>query len=111
MGALRPLGRREEECSGMVSDFIQTTGGSWDEEKLRRFFFEEDVSNILRIPVGRPGSQDVVAWNYTKNGIFSVKSAYHLAVQRKRAASGAVESSMSGQDHGGWLALWGGSST
>jgi hypothetical protein len=80
MGALHPLGLREKECPGMVGDFIQTAGGSWDEEKLRKFFFEEDVTDILRILVGHPGSQDVVAWNYTKNGIFSMKLAYHLAV-------------------------------
>jgi hypothetical protein len=35
-----------------------------------------------------------------------VKSAYHLAVQRKRDRSGAAESSRSVEKHKGWLALW-----
>jgi hypothetical protein len=35
-----------------------------------------------------------------------VKSAYHLAVQRKREVKGAIESSNSCQEHKGRLALW-----
>jgi hypothetical protein len=42
------------------------------------------VNDILKIPVGRAGSVDYMAWNYTKNGLFSVRSAYHLKQQLKR---------------------------
>jgi hypothetical protein len=102
----RPLGRREESCPDKLSDFISEEGGEWNEEMVKQHFFDLDVADILRTPVGKPNSHDFVAWNHTKNGIFSVKSAYHLAVQRKRDRSGAAESSSSVEKHKGWLALW-----
>jgi hypothetical protein len=105
-GAQCPLGQREEECPRLVSEFIVPEGGAWNEEMVRQHFFDIDVADILCTPVGRPGTQDFRAWNYTKNGVFSVRSAYHLAVKRKRDARGATESSRSCQDHKGWLALW-----
>jgi hypothetical protein len=79
-----------EEPPDRVCDFMLPDGQGWDEDKLRQFLPEPDVSDILRIPTGWLGSQDVPAWNFTKSGIFSVKSAYHLAVD----------------DHRGRLALW-----
>jgi hypothetical protein len=47
-------------------------------KQAKWMFFEVDVTDILKIPVGRAGTDDYVAWNYTNNGIFSVRSAYHL---------------------------------
>ena len=55
---------------------------------------------------GYPGLGDVLAWNHTKSGLFSVKSAYHLAVKRKRGSRGNIGSSNSCSEHKGWLALW-----
>jgi hypothetical protein len=56
------------------------SGGAWDEQKLRDFFYEEDVKDILNTRVGRPGSDDFLAWNFTKNGLFfskvSISSSY-----------------------------------
>jgi hypothetical protein len=105
-GAQRPLGRREEGGPSKVQDLIIPEGGAWDEEKVRQYFFDIDANDILRTPVGRPGCADYRAWNFTKNGLFSVKLAYHLAVQRKRDASGSVEASNSTREHKGWLDLW-----
>ena len=55
-------------------------GGAWDEQKVRSLFFEPDITDILSTTVGRVGSEDFLAWNFTKNGVFSVKFAYHLAM-------------------------------
>ena len=52
-----------------------------NEQKLRETLFEIDVVDILKIPVGRAGTEDYLAWNYTKNGVFTVRSAYHLKMQ------------------------------
>jgi ribonuclease HI len=35
------------------------------------------VNQILEIPIAPQGMDDVIAWHYTRNGIFSVRSAYH----------------------------------
>jgi hypothetical protein len=65
-----------------------------------------DVNDILKIPVGRAGSVDYMAWNYTKNGLFSVHSAYHLKQQLKREAAGSASSSRNTSEHQGWLSIW-----
>jgi ribonuclease HI len=69
-------------------------------------FFEGDVDDILKIPVGCAGAVDYLAWNYTKNGNFSVRSAYHLKMQLMRMREGKPSSSSSTDEHKGWLALW-----
>jgi hypothetical protein len=61
-----------------VSELLLPEGAGWDIEKLHNSFFEVDVEDIMKIPVGQAGTVDYLAWNYTKNGNFSVKSAYHL---------------------------------
>jgi hypothetical protein len=73
---------------------------------LNDCFYETDVNDILKIPVGRAGSEDYMAWNYTKNGIFSVRSAYHLKQQMKRDTGAGSGSSLNVTEHQGWLALW-----
>jgi hypothetical protein len=49
--------------------------------QLNRFFYEFDVADILRVRMGVPGVEDRVAWDFTKDGVFSV--AYHLQMQCK----------------------------
>jgi hypothetical protein len=100
-GVQRPLGHFQEECPERVCDFISAEGGAWDVEKVAAHFVPLDVTDILWTPVGRAGTTDFPAWNFTKNGVFLVKTAYHLAFQRKKAANGATELSRSCDEHKG----------
>jgi hypothetical protein len=101
-----PLGHRPDKCVNKVSELLLPDGEGWDEEKLNETFFGGDVEDIKKIPIGCVGSVDYVAWNYTKNGISSVRSAYHLAGQLKRERMGLPSSSSSFDNHKGWLAIW-----
>jgi hypothetical protein len=58
------------ESVSKVEDLLLPDGQGWNEAKLRAVFFEKDVDDIMRIPVGRAGSDDYIAWNYTKDGVF-----------------------------------------
>jgi hypothetical protein len=89
-----------------VSEFLFPNGQGWDERKLNEVLFESDVDDILRIPVGRAGTEDYFAWNHTKSGIFNVKSAYHLCSQLHREGLDRPGSLSSCEKHKGWLALW-----
>jgi hypothetical protein len=104
--AQHPLGHRPDVEVEKVSELLLSGGAGWDIEKLHNSFFEADVEDIMKIPVGRAGTVDYLAWNYTKNGNFSVKSAYHLRNQVIKAKEGAPASSNSCDEHKGWLALW-----
>jgi hypothetical protein len=61
-----------------VADLIDTSTGTWDIELLRSLFLDVDVKRILEIPINIQGFDDFIAWNYNKNGRYSVKSGYHL---------------------------------
>jgi hypothetical protein len=103
---MRPLGVKPNQTVNTVNDFLLDNGEGWDAEKLNECFFEVDVNDTLKIHVGRAGSDDYMAWNYTKNGVFSVRSVYHLKQKLKRSVADNTESSLSTTEHQGWLALW-----
>jgi hypothetical protein len=102
-GAKHPLGCLREDRPSLVSCLVAPGGGTWDEDEVRKYFVPSDVEDILRTPLGRSGQDDFLAWNHTKTGVFSVRSAYLLAVQRKKQARGRGESSRSCDEHKGGL--------
>jgi hypothetical protein len=59
-----------------VADLIDSSTGTWDIELLRSLFLDVDVKRILEIPINIQGFDDFIAWNYNKNGRYSVKSGY-----------------------------------
>jgi hypothetical protein len=83
-----------------VAELIDRDRRAWDKEKLERLFSEEEVKAILKIPLNLQ-REDVVIWKETPNGVFSVKTAYHGAMQRARQ----VQPESSSQ--GGWDDVWG----
>jgi hypothetical protein len=105
-GRMKPLGHKPGMEISKVEEVLLDGGQGWNESRLREVFFDGDVDDILKIPVGRAGTEDYLAWNYTKNGIFSVQSAYHLKMHLNSARAGSTSSSSSLEDHRGWLALW-----
>ena len=78
-----------------VSDLLNDAATGWDRHKLEAMFTEGDVHDTLRICVGGLGTDDFLAWNFTKNGIFMVKSAYHLRMSLNRARTGQPKASSS----------------
>jgi hypothetical protein len=75
----RPVATRGLSIISTVSELINPITEKWDEELIRDNFTAEDTRDILSIPV-RPGMEDWIAWHYDSKGVFSVKSAYQLAV-------------------------------
>jgi hypothetical protein len=105
---MRPYGQISGSVSvSKVEDLLLPDGQGWNEAKLRVVFVEKDVDDIMRIPVGQAGSDDYIAWNYTKDWVFSVKSVYHLKMQLNRVRADRPSLSTNCSEHRGWLALWG----
>jgi len=65
----------------LLSDWIQTPGNSWNEATIREMVIEEDANLIMSIKLCSTATQDMLGWHYTKDGLYSVKSAYWLANQ------------------------------
>ena len=60
-----------------VNELIDPYLGEWDEDLIRENFWPIDADRILQIPLYRQGTVDYIAWHLTKNGVFSVRSAYY----------------------------------
>jgi hypothetical protein len=60
-----------------VSDMINLATNLWDEALIDQAFWKIDAYPIKYIPLPQHDMTDFVAWHLMKNGIFSVRSAYH----------------------------------
>ena len=62
-----------------VCDLIDVDSMEWKEHLIRQVFLPQDVDAILSIPLSTHGARDRLIWAESKNGKFSVRSAYRLA--------------------------------
>jgi hypothetical protein len=81
--------------------------GIKDVDLIHELFYEHDIEAILKVEIPKKESEDRVAWHHEPNGIFSVKSAYRLALSLKHA--NRDDSSCSTQRDGDrkiWNCIW-----
>ena len=65
--------------SNKLACLLDTTTGSWDVDKMRHSFLPHEAEVILGISIKPRLLNDSFIWAWTKNGRFSVKSAYKVA--------------------------------
>jgi hypothetical protein len=70
---------REMDITSKVYQLIDWDRKWWDNEKLVNMFSEEEIAAIKKIPISHTDQPDCQIWRCTSSGIFSMKSAYHLA--------------------------------
>jgi hypothetical protein len=81
---------------------------SWIPETVYAFFYEEIADQIMQIQISKDG-EDFIRWPHTRNGIYSVKSAYNLArtdkffVSRSKRGGG---SSSAASEEKQWKSVW-----
>uniref|UniRef100_A0A0A8ZJY0 Reverse transcriptase zinc-binding domain-containing protein n=1 Tax=Arundo donax TaxID=35708 RepID=A0A0A8ZJY0_ARUDO len=78
----KPITPRGASLLSRVEDLINPITGDWDEQLVKDTFWKEDAQAILNIPT-RTEDEDWPAWHYDQKGLFSVKSAYKVAVERR----------------------------
>jgi hypothetical protein len=92
-----------------VDELMDPINGGWDEQLVRDTFWMEDAEAILSIPIGE-GVPDRPAWHFDSKGLFSVKSAYKVAVQHRDNEAGRnAEVSVRGGTVGAqspWHKIW-----
>ncbi|KAK1563015.1 hypothetical protein Q3G72_020842 [Acer saccharum] len=92
------------ESQTIVQEVASDPGipGKWNEPLIRRNFLPDEAELILSIPLSALSKRDLVLWHFDKNGIFSVKSAYRVAISAMRR----FEASCSSGPHPRWKKLW-----
>jgi hypothetical protein len=84
---LKPITRQGRCRLRWVSDFLNPDG-SWNEQLLNRWFLPIDVQEILKIRTSNRNDEDFIAWHHEKLGMFTVRSAYRLALEEQLRAAG-----------------------
>ncbi|CAL5362034.1 unnamed protein product [Camellia sinensis] len=89
-----------------VCDLIDSEKGAWHDEMLTQNFLGMDVEAIRCIPLCPTLPSDKLVWHFTRNGEFSVRSAYHLC-KDMASMDGHGDTSTSGQSQRKfWRDLW-----
>jgi hypothetical protein len=79
---LRVISPRGRNLVTTVDELINPIDGQWDVQLINDIFWPIDAHRILQIPIAN-GREDLVAWHHNRNGIFSVRSAYHCQWKHK----------------------------
>ena len=85
----------EGQWEWRVSDLIDPFLRCWDRDSVLQIFQKEDAEEILRIPLSRRNIPDSVMWPHTKDGIYTVKSGYHVAIELLKIEKNWAEGSSS----------------
>jgi hypothetical protein len=85
-----------------VADLLDANT-NWNEQLVRQIFLPMDADAILSIRTSRQGEDDFLAWHLEKSGIFTVKTAYRLAIENKLNSK---NSNASGSSIEGSKSLW-----
>jgi hypothetical protein len=92
-----------------VDELMDPINGGWDEQLVREIFWVEDAETILSIPIG-VDAPDWPAWHFDSKGMFSVKSAYKIAVQARDDEAGRTAEASAGSGTAGaqfpWQKIW-----
>jgi hypothetical protein len=54
----KPLGHKPDKVVHKVDELLLPEGQGWNEARLHELFFEGDVEDILKIPIGRARNED-----------------------------------------------------
>jgi len=79
----------------------------WKVELIKHVFWEHDAEQILGVKLPSKPREDVLAWHHDRKGLFSVKSAYRLAMALDEEEKGGRQSSSTNScERSCWKAFW-----
>ena len=99
-----PLFRPDANTNMKVADSIDHRTRQWNGPLLHTTFLQSTTEDIQRIKIGEEGVQDKLHWKENKNGCFSVRIAYRVALQLQQIEN--VEHSTAREDKKFWNKMW-----
>ena len=63
-----------------VSELFLSGSRRWDINLINHLFYPHDADEVLKVHVQSSGKGDFIVWHCEKNGLFSIKSVYNLAL-------------------------------
>jgi hypothetical protein len=88
-----------------VDKLINHEDRSWKEDLVRKIFMPHDAEEILKIRLPRIDEDDFISWIPEKHGMFTVKSAYNLALDLRSNNPPNSSGNLNG-DRSLWNTIW-----
>ncbi|KAJ8451710.1 LOW QUALITY PROTEIN: hypothetical protein Cgig2_018344 [Carnegiea gigantea] len=85
-----------------VCNLIDHDSGCWRTELVHQIFLNCDAELFLSISLCNSWPSDKLIWHYHSQGIFTVRSAYHMLASECQGSTGFA----SVQGHSLWRAIW-----
>lgn len=70
------------------------------------YLLQKDMEAILQVPLSRRQAPNAIMWLPNKNGVFLVKSCYHMTRLLSQKVGGSKESSVRNDRGLMWQKLW-----
>ena len=93
-------------ADSQVCTLINAEAGEWQEDMIHHIFLPTDADAILAIPRSRVRAKDRLIWAYTARGLFTVNSAYKVALSLSSHASPCTSSNAPNHTYY-WSTIWG----
>ena len=89
----------------LVAELINPELNIWKYEDIMAIFHRDEAEAICQIPLSRRNVPDSLFWLHNSRGLFSVKSAYHVA-RRLLTEANRGGTSLEGAEKNIWSAIW-----
>nr|POE91849.1 putative ribonuclease h protein [Quercus suber] len=94
----------DSHANALVSSLINHVDRCWREAEIDSLFLPEEAAIIKTIPLSLFDQADLPFWPYTRDGLFSVKSGYHLSMEQD--GTELTGTSIAGATSPCWKAIW-----
>jgi hypothetical protein len=94
----------QDYAEATVSGLIDKDIGGWNLNVIASLFQEYEMMAIKSIPLSSTNQENRLIWKGTVNGLFSVKSAYHLAKELEDRNKAECSKSMHSSEV--WKKIW-----
>lgn len=96
-------------CPVVVADLIEHSTHSWKWDVIEEHFWLVDRNRIAEVPFGSCSQPNRWIWNFSSNGLFSVKTCYHMILSNgfdSSSSTGVANYSGSHLSQQVWKHLW-----
>lgn len=89
-----------------VADLIDPITCKWNKQFIEETFWPVDCERILSIPIGAITSDDRLVWHFSKDGKYSVKTAYQVLLAARCSQVHSSGGAASGEATINWNEVW-----
>jgi ribonuclease HI len=88
-----------------VCDLINNQNRCWNAQLIKHNFYPTEADQICSIPITNTDHDDIISWQGTKDGVYSVRSGYQAIMEWQHNSQNQSTSS-NYEDNPKWKKLW-----